>query len=53
MARAEAGFEMMEAYIQQSKNTVAQYIATRSLMDLCESTKRTPGGGWGWGGGNR
>ena len=29
MARAEAGFEMMEEYIWRRQNMVAQYIATR------------------------
>ena len=28
-ARAETGFEPMETYIQQRKNTVAHYISTR------------------------
>ena len=36
--RAEAEFEPMETYIKQRKNTVVQYIATRSLLDFCEAT---------------
>ena len=34
-AREEAGFQMMEQYIRRLQSTVAQYIATRSLLDLC------------------
>ena len=30
----------MEEYIQRRQNTVAQYIATRSLLDLCEESER-------------
>ena len=39
-AREEAGFEPMEIYIQTRQNTVAQYIATRPIMDLCEVVDR-------------
>ena len=35
-ARDEAEFLTMEEYIRWRQNTVAQYIATRSLLDLCE-----------------
>ena len=42
-----AGFEMMEEYIQRRQNTVAQYIATQSLLVLCEEMERTPGAGVG------
>ena len=51
MARKEAGLQTMEEYIQQRKNTVTQYIYTRSLLDLCERTERAPGaqvGMWWW-----
>ena len=34
---------MMEDYIRRWHNTVAQYIATRSLLDLCERSERDPG----------
>ena len=34
---------MMETYIWQRKNTVAHYIATRSLLELCEATERKYG----------
>ena len=33
----------MEEYIWKRQNMVAQYIAARSLLDLCEATERTPG----------
>ena len=42
-AQAEAGFLTMEDYIRWSQKTVAQYIATRSLLDLCEGSERAPG----------
>ena len=32
----EAGFEEIGFYITRRKNTVAQYIATQPIMDLCE-----------------
>ena len=41
--RAEAGFETMETYIRRRQNTVAQCIATRSIMDLCEAEERKQG----------
>ena len=41
--REEAAFEVMEEYIQRRQNTTMQYIYTRSLLDLCEATERTPG----------
>ena len=41
-AREEAGFLKMEECIRRHQNTVAQYIATQSLLDLC-------GGGTGRG----
>ena len=42
-AREEAGFLTMEKYIRRRQNTVAQYIATRSLLDQCEGSERAPG----------
>ena len=42
-ARDKAGFEAMEEYIQRRQNTVAEFIATQSLMGLCEETERTLG----------
>ena len=51
MAREEAGFETMEEYIWQRKNTAAQYIATRSILFLGAGMERTPGervGIWWW-----
>ena len=43
MEQEEEGFLMMEEYIRQRHNTVVQYIATRSLLDLCEGSERSPG----------
>ena len=37
-ARDEAGFQTMEEYIWRRYNTVAQYIVTKSLLDLCEGS---------------
>ena len=37
-ARDEAVFKAMEEYIRRRKNTVAQFIDTLSLLDLCEET---------------
>ena len=42
-AREEAGFETTEEYIRRSQKKFAQYIATLSLLDVCEDTDRTPG----------
>ena len=42
-AREAAGFLTMEEYVRRRQNTVAQYIATRSLLDLCEGSERDPG----------
>ena len=36
---AEAGFDLMEAYIRKRQNTSAHYIATRSLLDICEAAE--------------
>ena len=41
-ARDKAGFQTMEEYLRQQQNTVAQYIATQSLLDLCEGSERAP-----------
>ena len=43
MAREEAGVLVVEEYIRRCQSTVAQYIATRSLLDLCEELERVPG----------
>ena len=43
MAREESGFLKMEEYIRQCQNMVAQYIAARSLLDLCEGSERAQG----------
>ena len=41
--REEDGFLTMEEYIRRCQNTVAQYIATQSLLDLCEGSERATG----------
>ena len=41
----------MEEYIRRRHNMSAQYIATQSLLDLCEGSERAPGarvGMWWW-----
>ena len=43
VAKEEAGFLWMEEYVRWHQNTVAQYIATQSLLDLCEGLERAPG----------
>ena len=43
VAREEEGFETMEIYIWQRHNTIAQYIATQLILDLCESAERKRG----------
>ena len=37
------GLEKAEVYIMRQKNTVAQYIAMRTIIDLCMETGRRPG----------
>ena len=46
----EAGFKEIRVYIQKMNNTVAQYIATRPILDLCERSVRRPGAwvSWRW-----
>ena len=39
----ESGFEGIRKYITRRQNTVAQYIATRPILDLCEKSARRPG----------
>ena len=40
----EEGFKEIGVYILKRQNTVAQYIATRPILDLCKRTVRRPGG---------
>ena len=40
---AEAGLWEVETYVSQRQNTVAQFIATRTIMDLCLVAARMPG----------
>ena len=39
----EAGLQEVETYVSHHQNTVAQYIATRPIMDLCLVANRRPG----------
>ena len=39
----EAGFQDIRTSIDNRQNTVAQYIATRPLLDLCEGTNQVGG----------
>ena len=39
----ESGFEGIGTYITRRQNTVAQYIVTRPILDLCELSSRRPG----------
>ena len=43
VARVEAVFETMETYIRKIQNTSTQYIATQSILGLCEATERKQG----------
>ena len=38
----DQGFSTMEEYTQRCQNAVAQYIASRSVLDLCEGPERAP-----------
>ena len=42
-AMKEAGFKDIRTSINARQNMVAQYIATRPLLDLCEGTKQIGG----------
>ena len=42
-AMVEEGLQEVETYVSQLQSTVAQYIATRPIMDLCLAVKRRPG----------
>ena len=44
VARAEAGFDLMETYIRKRQNIAAQYIATRLLLNLCGEVEGKQGG---------
>ena len=41
-AREAAGISTMEEQVKRRQNTVAQYISTQSLLDLCEGSDRDP-----------
>ena len=40
---AEAGLQEVETCVSHHQSTVAQYIATMPIMDLCMVVKRRPG----------
>ena len=40
---ADAGLQEVDTYVSHRHKTVAQYIATRPIMDLCLAAKRSPG----------
>ena len=40
---AEAGFQEVDTYAYRRHNTMAQYIVTMPIMDLCLAAKRRPG----------
>ena len=40
---AEAGLQKVETYVSCRQNTVAKYIAARTIMDLCLEDKRRTG----------
>ena len=42
-ATKEAGIVWIRASILRRQNTVAQFIATRPILDLCEKANRLPG----------
>ena len=42
-AMTEAGFQEIETYVSVRQNTVAQYIATITIMGLCLAENRRPG----------
>ena len=42
-AMKEAGFKDIRTYINNRQNMVAQYIAMRPLLDLCEGTNQIGG----------
>ena len=39
----EAGFEGIRKYVTGRQNTVAQYIATQPILDLCDRSAQRPG----------
>ena len=41
----EAGFEGIGTYITRRQNIATHYIATQTILDLCERSARRP---WAW-----
>ena len=44
----EAGFKEIGTYVTRRQNKVAQYIATRLILDLCERSAWRPGSWLSW-----
>ena len=42
-AMAEVGLQELDTYVYFHHNTLAQYIATRDIMNLCLAAKKRPG----------
>ena len=42
-AMAEAGLQEVDTYVSRHQNTVAKFIATRPIMDLCLAAARSMG----------
>ena len=40
---AEAGLQEVDTYISRHHNTVAEFIVTRPIMELCLGEERRPG----------
>ena len=40
---SEAVLKEVENYVSHRQNTVAQYIATRTIMEICLAENRNPG----------
>ena len=49
-AMGEAGFKGIRKSVMRGQNTFVQYIATRTILDLCERDTRRPGSrvSWRW-----
>ena len=39
---ADAGLKYVETYVSRCQNTVARFIATRPIMDLCLAEEQRP-----------
>ena len=46
-----AGLFTMAEYIERRRNTIAQHVATRPILDLCRAAQSPPGSpqrAWWW-----